>query len=470
MSSSVDGLVSGMQTSSMINQLMQVEAAPQTKLKTKVETAQTAVASYQTVNAKLKAVKSAADSMARLETWRAVKATSSSDAVTATASGSVSSMAGGITFDVSKVARAQTSVLKVSTTSETFPTQFTIQKGSWADTDADAATDNDAFTADGTAATVIDVGSPPTANKVAAAVNAADIGIRAYVVTTGPNTGALQFTSSKTGAAQGFEITGLVDSGNPGEAVTTTSSRDAVLKLNPGTPTEYEVTSSTNTFTDVMPGVTITAARVQAGVTVTATSDVSAMTAKIQAYVDAANAAFTEIKTQTAYDVETRSGSPLTGDFTVRQMNQTMLSMISGGLTYPKNTYDDKGKVIDTEDVHFGSLKQLGIELDRSGQLTFNATDFEAEYAKDPSRIQGGAIGFANQVKEMVTKQSNTVTDVITGRKNEIDSLNEQVGNWDVRLSARRLALQRQYAALETALGKMQNQSSWLSGQLSGLS
>ncbi|MEU4559947.1 flagellar filament capping protein FliD [Actinoplanes sp. NPDC023936] len=470
MSTSVDGLVSGMQTSSMINQLMQVEAAPQTKLKTKVETAQTAVTSYQSVNAKLKAVKSAAESMARLETWRAVKATSSSDAVTATASGSVSSMAGAITFDVEKVARAQTSVLRVDTTSETFPTQFTIQKGGWADTDDDPLTENDAFTPDDTDPAVIEVGTPPTAAKVAAAVNAADIGIRAYVVTTGPNQGALQFTSSKTGAAQGFEITGLVDPSNPGEEITSSSSRDASLKLNPGTPSEYKVTSSTNTFTDVMPGVTITASKVQTGVTVTAASDVSAMTAKIQAYVDAANAAFTEIKTQTAYDAETKTGSPLTGDFTVRQMNQAMLSMISGGLTYDKKIFDANGEVESTEQVSFGSLSQLGIELDATGQLSFTASKFEAEYAKDPSRIQSGAIGFANQVKETVTKQSNTVTDVITGRKNEIDSLNEQVSNWDVRLSARRMALQRQYAALETALGKMQNQSTWLAGQLSGLS
>src|SRR3954468_6287125 len=84
-SSSVDGLVSGLSTSSMITSLMQVEAAPQTRLKSKVSTAQTAVASYQAVNSRLTALKTAADNLGQLSTWRAVKPTSSSSTVTATA-------------------------------------------------------------------------------------------------------------------------------------------------------------------------------------------------------------------------------------------------------------------------------------------------------------------------------------------------------------------------------------------------
>ncbi len=469
MSSSVDGLVSGMQTSTMITQLMKAEAAPQTTLKAKVEPAQTAVSSYQTVNAKLKAVKSAAESLARLDTWRSMKASSTSEAVTATATGGVSGMAGSVKFNVDQVARAQTSVLQVDTTAETFPESFTIQKGSWAP--GAANTDPDVFTAgtDPADTQTITVESPRTAERVAAAVNKADIGIRAYVVTTGVNKGALQFTGSKPGAANGFAVQGLSDTANPSATVTNASARDAILEMNPGTESAYKVNSTSNTFTNVMPGVTITATAEAKDVTVNATSDVSAMTAKMQAYVDAANAAFDEIKTQTAFDAETRKGSPLTGDFTIRQMNQQTLSLMSGSLNYTKNTYKDDGSIDTSTDVAFGSLSQLGIQLDATGKLSFSASDFEKAYAADPGRIQGGAIGLANKVKELATKQSSNVTDVITGRKNEIETLNGQISNWDIRLSSRRQALQRQYAALETSLGKLQNQSSWLSGQLSGL-
>ena len=37
------------------------------------------------------------------------------------------------------------------------------------------------------------------------------------------------------------------------------------------------------------------------------------------------------------------------------------------------------------------------------------------------------------------------------------------------RLATRRLALQKQYAGLEVALGKLNSQSTWLAGQLAGL-
>jgi len=50
-----------------------------------------------------------------------------------------------------------------------------------------------------------------------------------------------------------------------------------------------------------------------------------------------------------------------------------------------------------------------------------------------------------------------------------ISSLNDQVSEWDVRLELRRTALQKQFSGLEVALGKMQQQSSWLAGQLAGL-
>ena len=66
MATTVDGLVSGMSTSTMISQLMQIEAAPQTRLKTKVSDAQSVVTAYQSVNTKISALKTAADSLGQL--------------------------------------------------------------------------------------------------------------------------------------------------------------------------------------------------------------------------------------------------------------------------------------------------------------------------------------------------------------------------------------------------------------------
>jgi flagellar hook-associated protein 2 len=474
--STVDGLVSGLSTSSMISQMMQVEAAPQTKLKTKVETAETAITSYQSVNAKLKAVKSAADSLGSLASWRSLKATSSSTSVTATATGGLAGMTGSLKFDVTSVARSQTSILEIADTTaeQALPASITIQPGTWApDADADGF---DEFTPVGDPVEVT-IPEPRTAANMTAAVNSAtdadgaSLGIRAYTVTTSGSEGVVQLSGMKSGATNGFQVIGLEGYGKNGGDPKTTSAKDAVLTVNPGGTAEYQVSSTSNTFSSLMPGVTLSVTKEETGVTVDAAADSTAISAKIQALVTAANEALTEISTQTKYDVDTRTSSPLTGDFTVRQMNQALLSMISNGLTYDKTlTVDlDADGEDDTTTVNFGSLNQLGVTLTRDGLLSFDSSAFAEAYADDPDGIQEAGMAFGSQVRSLADKQSTTVTSVITGRKNEVDSLNDQIDNWDIRLASRKLALQRQYAALETALGSLQNQSTWLSGQLSSL-
>jgi flagellar hook-associated protein 2 len=47
--------------------------------------------------------------------------------------------------------------------------------------------------------------------------------------------------------------------------------------------------------------------------------------------------------------------------------------------------------------------------------------------------------------------------------------MEDDIADWDVRLEQRRTMLERQYGALEVALGKMQNQASWLAGQINSL-
>ncbi|WP_433792327.1 flagellar filament capping protein FliD [Actinoplanes sp. CA-252034] len=477
MTSSVDGLVSGLSTSSMINQMMQVEAAGQTKLKTKVEKAETAITSYQSVNTKLKAVKTAADAMGNLASWRSMKATSSATSVTATATGGLSGMTGNLKFDVTSVARSQTSILEVAdTTAEAaLPATITIQPGKWSpDNDNDGI---DEFTAVGDPVEVT-IPEPRTMAKMTTAVNSAttadgtSLGIRAYTVNTSGNEGVVQFSGMKSGAANGFQISGLEGYGKGGANPKTTSARDAVLTVNPGSDAQYEVSSTTNTFGTLMPGVTISVTKEEQGVVVDATADSTAIADKIQAMVAAANEALSEISSQTKYDVDTRKGSPLTGDFTVRQMNQSLLSQISNGLTYTKtlSTDADNDNVKDTATVEFGSLKQLGITLSKDGsQFEFSASAFNDAYVKDPVGIQEAGMAFGSQLRTLADKQTSTITNVVLGRKTEIKSLNDQIDNWDVRLATRRQALQRQYASLESSLGTLKNQSSWLSGQLAGL-
>jgi flagellar hook-associated protein 2 len=208
--------------------------------------------------------------------------------------------------------------------------------------------------------------------------------------------------------------------------------------------------------------VTVTVSKLESDVTVNAVQDVGGIADKVQALVDAANSTLTEITAQTAYDASSNAGSPLTGDFAVRNMSQTIMSAISKGLSYadPNDS---------TNTISFGSLKKLGIQLDQTGKLNFDKAAFTAAYNADPATIQAAGTAFGTQTSAMATTQSTSLTSVITGRNNEITDFNTQISDWDVRLSAKKQALQKQYTALEVALGKLKDQQSWLSGQLAGL-
>jgi len=446
--SQVDGLVSGLSTSSMIASLMQVEAAPQTRLKTKLSTAQNVVSSYQSVNAKLVALKNASADVGALSTWRSIKPTSNSSTVTATAIGGTNTTTGSLSFDVIDLAKGQSNTARVAPSGDvTTADSFSVQIG----------------TADPVTITLTD----KSAQGISDALNKAGIGVKASVVTTGGATNVLQLSSAKTGTANGFTITGLDDVG-----MTTNPATDALLQVG-GTDAEggFSVTSGTNTFTGLMAGVTVTVAKKETGVTLNVESDVSNMASKFQALVDAANAALTEVTNQTKYDPSTKVGSPLTGDFMVRQMSQSILSAVSQGLSY-----DDPNFVADPGDpskkadkIAFGSLSKFGISLDRSGQLSFDKDKFTATYNADPAAIKTAGIALGDTFRAVANNQISNVTSAITGRKSTIDAFTTQISNWDVRLVAKQAALQKTYTSLETALGKLQSQSTWLSGQISSL-
>jgi flagellar hook-associated protein 2 len=425
--STVDGLVSGLSTSSMISQLMQIEAAPQTRLKTKVTDAQSVVTAYQSVNTKIASLKTAADSLGQLSTWRGVKPVSSSTAVTATATaGSTNTTTGSITFDVVSLARAQVSTARV-------PSEGAVTGGSTLTV----------TTGTGDPASV-DISADQSAQGISDAINAAGLGVKASVVKTSSGDSVLQLTGTKTGAENAFTVEGL-----DFEVKTAVTAQDATVQVG-GAEEEggYTVTSSTNTFTGLMNGVTLTASKVETGVTVDVTTDTTGIADKIKAMVDAANDLLTEVGKQTAYNAGTGKASTLTGDFMVRQISQAVLSTVSQG------------------QADLGSLSKMGVELDRSGKLTFKKDTFEAAYNADPGKLQTAGISFADTVENLTIKQTADVTNAVTGRKSFIDSMNAQIDNWDIRLSARQEALTKQYASLETALSNLRSQSSYLSSQL----
>ncbi|MFC4062437.1 flagellar filament capping protein FliD [Planomonospora corallina] len=451
--STVDGLVSGLSTSSLISQLMQVERVPQTQLKSKVTAQEKIQTSYQAINTKLAALKTAAEDMTKGTSWQPAKVTSSSTSVTPTTTAGATT--GSVTFDVLSTAKAQVS---------------TVTFGSATDPALAGGATKVSLTIGTAAAVDIDV-TTNTPQGVAEAINAKGLDVRASVLTTDQGT-VLQLTSTKTGTAAGFEITGLAS-----DPVDLVPPKDAQVLVGDADGVHYTVTSGSNAITGLLAGTTINVTKEETGVTVAVTQDKDAIADKMKAFVDATNAVLTEIGTQTSYNAAAKTKQPLAGNATVRQIAQTVLGQVGTGQT------------------DYGSFAQLGVELDRYGKLTFDREEFLKAYEADPAKVEkamsaedpsipprldadgktlpqtqvSNVMGLAARLKVIVSNSTESITNAVNGSKSLVTDLNKRIEAWDLRLERRETALRRQFTNLEVSLGKLQQQSTWLAGQISSL-
>ncbi len=451
MSMSVDGLVSGMNTTSIISGLMQTEAAPQTALKSRLSTTKTAASAYRTVNTTYAAVRTAAEALQKVEIWGSAKATTNSTSVTATASGT-NPPPGSLTFTVQSLASAHGLV---------------NQNATWTSTTASyGASSIEVFDKTGVSKGAITIGGTGTLADAAAAINAdTTMGLTAAVVQVRAGTSplyALQINSKTTGAATEFTL------GGAGTFGITSQATDAELKIGtPGAAGAYSVYSSTNTFDSVMPGATMTASKADPAtpVTVTIAKDPDAIATKMQALVDAVNSALQTTRDYTSS--ATGSTAALKGDYALTSLVSRVLTGVAGAV----------GKD--------GSPAKIGLETNRDGSIKFTKSTFVDALKTDPAMVQrmvdgspaagttAAVPGIADRLFDIAKAASDSTTGSIVALANGQDSvakdLQTRIEAWDLRLAKRKETLTRQFTAMETALSSLKNQSNWLAGQISSL-
>ncbi|WP_394251367.1 flagellar filament capping protein FliD [Arthrobacter pityocampae] len=452
MAFSIDGIASGLDTTNMINQLMQLEARPQTLLKAKATSTQGFVTALQQLNTRLSSLTELATKTAKPLALDLYKVASSSDAATATATSSAG--AGTLDFTVKQLASSQSSVTGTMTAFSPAASILTLKA------------------ADGTTTEIATTG---TLDDVVAQVNKADVGITATKVKAGTDAAGvqqyrLQFTALESGAEHGFEVfrgtaadvtastaTNLFSETG---AATVRAAQDAEVVLWGGTAAEQIVASSSNTFADILPGVSVTVAKTTIEpVSVTVSRDTEATTTKAKELVEALRGVFSFVETNTKVTPgATASAAPTSGRFTgdsaVRGITQSILT----AATAPIN-----GK----------STSELGITLTRSGTVEFDADKFAAALAKDPAAVKDALTQLSTRIadagKAASDKYDGELTRRITSQESTVRSLNDQVSGWDTRLEKRRTTLERTYSALEVQLSQLQSQGDWLSSQLAGL-
>lgn len=439
MAASISGLSSGLDTATIINQLMQLEAAPQDRLKTRVSSEKLVLSSLQAINKSAAGLTTKAEALAKESAWQPLTATSSATAISVSTTSSASPRT--LTVTVTSVAATHqlgfTSPAALSDVVTGASTKVVLNRFDGSPVELE--------TGNGTLQGLVDAINKPE--------NAT--GLSATVVKQADNSYRLLVESTRTGAAEDFELTALDSSPLLGGA-TVRAGSNAVVSLGAG----ITATSATNTFADVVPGTTLSlgaAATVGTVSTITVARDTSGMSGKVKDLVDSINSLLGEIDVKAAVGGAGKTAGPLAGDGAARQLRSALLDTIrtEGGT----------------------SLAAYGIQVTRSGRLEFDESTFKAAYAADPvgtaEMFTTTGDGFAARVAAVAKGASDstegTLSAAITGRQSGIDRMEDSIEEWDRRLQLRRTALERQFTALETALSQMSSQSNWLAGQLSQL-
>jgi flagellar hook-associated protein 2 len=442
---SVDGLVSGLNTSEIIKQLMQLERQPQVRLQGRQTMVESAISALKDLNTKFLSITTAAGKLNTTAGWQLATATSSDTtrvAATATSGATQSSL----TFSVEQLAKASTSLSAGSVT---------------ATTDSVAAASTSIFITKGSAAAVEINTGDGSLGAVVNAINKAGAGVTASAVQTTTGEYRLHLSSTTTGADTAITIT---DGAGANPFAATLGNQDTVVagqdaKLLVGTTT---VTRTSNTISDLMTGVTLSLTKAEAGVPVTVEvkSDAEGLATNVAALVDAVNLARSDMKALTTYNLETKNKGKLYGDSGIRSLRSSLTDAVIGDGT--------------------SSAGIAGVSVERDGTVKFDKEKFLKAMADDPVAVEKalGGSGLASRLHEVADGASRGQYDsdgpglihgAITSRERQVTGLKANISSWDNRLELRQLTLQRQFASLERALGAAQSQGQWLAGQIAGL-
>lgn len=454
----VSNLVNNLDPTSIVNALMTAEAIPQTTLQAQVTSEQSTLSVFQNLNTTLQALQTSAAGDAATNGLNLLTVSSSDASVTAAATTAASPTS--FSLQVGQIAQAQVSVTDAMTTWPDASGAITIVDSSGTATEIDAASSSIA--------------------DVAAAINAAHVGVTAASVASGTDASGnaqyrLQLTSTQTGAAAAFQVyagtsaaytAGMAtDLLTQTGAATVTAAQDASVTLWPSTAAAQTVTSASDTFTDLVQGVSVTVSTPTATpVTLTSTMDSTNIASAASSLVSGVNTLLGYItqqsavtNTQNADGSTTTTAGPFTGNLLIQGVYRDLQTAVSdpvgtGGTVSPA-TY--------------------GISIQSDGSVSFDQATFQKQLAADPAGTIAAVQQIASRVQAVSASASDpitgTVTSSISSQQTRISNDESSVANWTTVLAAKRKMLQAQYSALVTTLGQLQSEQSYLTQQINAM-
>jgi flagellar hook-associated protein 2 len=293
-------------------------------------------------------------------------------------------------------------------------------------------------------------------SEVVKTINDANGPLTASTLSSGPSTVRLLFSSRSSGNIGRFVIEG----GATGlEASTTTQARDAIISVGSSLDSGGTlVRSSSNTFDDTIDGLQLTVAGTSSSaIEVSVTRSNSSIEKTLQALIDQFNRIVEKVKKETSFDAASNTTGILFGSGDVLRVEQSLTNLVYG------KSYGF-GKI--------NSLVQLGVKIDSNGRASLDKARLNDVLTSDGTAVEQFLTDEKNGFSVRSSKALENLVAVKTGSllvRNEslqrrIEDGGRRVDFYNVRLTAERIRLEKQFYGMEEAIAKIRSNTSAING------
>lgn len=369
MSSSLSLNLSGLDTESIITQLMKIEQQPLLKLQSQQATVLTRKTAWNAVKSELDSLSTKIDALRQTTAFTA-KSASVSDKTVLSASASTTAVEGRYDILVTSLASAQTA-----------------QSKGFSGID-DALAFSGTITLNGQS---ISIAATDSLRTVAAKINATSgVGASATILQTSTSEYRMILTSSTTGIDGAMDFGADMTTWKDLGVVETVDGLDVVNEIVAAQDAAFTVngvqfTRSSNSVTDAIPGLTLslTEARDASGAggqaTVTVAFDDSALVSSVKAFITEYNNMIDTVGKYTTWDAETLEAGPLFADSLVTNLMSGLRSLVITEVDGASDTYS--------------TLQSIGISTgaigsySKDGKLTLDETKLTAALKADRNAV-----------------------------------------------------------------------------------
>lgn len=445
---SFSGISTGMDTATMITQLVGLERSGINTLETQKKNYQSQMSIVQNLNSKLQALQTKAKDFSTVDKFLAYE-TETSDSKFVTVSATGKATPGSYNIHVDRMATAERRYSKDFAAKDvagvTGEGTLTIQVG-----------EDDAVE--------ISVTAADTLESIVSKINSANVKATAGLLFDG-NSYFLQISGKETGLENAITISesgGTLDMDLDDASANIVQTADnAQIRMD-----DFTISSASNEVTTAVPGVTLRLQGVTAEdepVTVSISPNSEAVTTKIKEFVKSYNDVMSIIQNEFAFSGEAKGAGRLVGDSTLRSVQLQISRMTSSA--------------IDDLPGGFQALSQLGIKSDNKGSLvvnetvlgdaiTNNAGGVAQLFAGTPDHTVSGIGDKLNTLIESFVDYSNGVlTAKINGMKSSISSIDKSIIRQEEYVSKYEENLRAKFTAMELMVSGLQSQSNFLSSQ-----